>query len=92
MESKCSQRGRPFEWKYDDGVDRFGREITYLRISVTDRCNLKCTYCMPLDAHHVEREEVLSFEEIHRIVKVAVQQRDAQAGLTKRGKARGMER
>ena len=53
-------------------VDRFGREITYLRISVTDRCNLRCTYCMPVDAHHVEREEVLTFEELDRLVGVAV--------------------
>lgn len=53
-------------------VDPFGREITYLRISVTDRCNLKCTYCMPESPLHVEREEVLSFEEIDRLVGVAV--------------------
>jgi cyclic pyranopterin phosphate synthase len=53
-------------------VDPFGREITYLRISVTDRCNLRCTYCMPEHPHHVEREEVLTFEEIDRIVGAAV--------------------
>lgn len=53
-------------------VDPFGREITYLRISVTDRCNLKCSYCMPADAFHVDRDEVLSFEEIDRLVRVAV--------------------
>lgn len=53
-------------------VDPFGREITYLRISITDRCNLKCTYCMPADAYHVERDEILNFEEIDRLVRVAV--------------------
>ncbi len=53
-------------------VDLFQREITYLRISVTDRCNLRCNYCMPEQAYHVEREEVLSFEEIDRLVGVAV--------------------
>lgn len=53
-------------------VDPFGRDITYLRISVTDRCNLKCTYCMPQNPFHVEREEVLTFEEIARLVGVAV--------------------
>jgi cyclic pyranopterin phosphate synthase len=53
-------------------VDSFGREITYLRISITDRCNLKCSYCMPTSPLHVEREEVLSFEEIARLVSVAV--------------------
>jgi GTP 3',8-cyclase len=54
-------------------IDPFGRPITYLRISVTDRCNLRCTYCMPDHPHHVEREEVLRFEELDRLVKVAVE-------------------
>src|SRR5262245_57754845 len=53
-------------------IDPFGRTITYLRISVTDRCNLRCTYCMPDHPVHVEREEVLGFEELDRLVKVAV--------------------
>ena len=53
-------------------IDPFGRPITYLRISVTDRCNLRCTYCMPDHPHHVEREDVLGFEEIDRLVHVAV--------------------
>ena len=53
-------------------VDPFGRSITYLRISITDRCNLRCTYCMPDHPHHAEREEVLTFEEIDRIVGAAV--------------------
>jgi cyclic pyranopterin phosphate synthase len=52
-------------------VDAFGREITYLRISVTDRCNLRCTYCMPENAEHVDREDLLRFEEIDRLVGVA---------------------
>jgi len=54
-------------------TDRFGREITYLRISVTDRCNLRCHYCMPETPVHVERSEVLTFEEIDRLVGVAVE-------------------
>lgn len=53
-------------------VDPFGRHITYLRISVTDRCNLRCTYCMPEHPEHAEREDVLTFEEIDRLVRVAV--------------------
>jgi GTP 3',8-cyclase len=53
-------------------IDPFGRTITYLRISVTDRCNLRCTYCMPDHPLHVEREDVLGFEELDRLVKVAV--------------------
>ncbi len=52
--------------------DPFGRSITYLRISVTDRCNLRCTYCMPDHPHHAEREDVLTFEEIDRLVGAAV--------------------
>jgi cyclic pyranopterin phosphate synthase len=52
--------------------DPFGRAITYLRISVTDRCNLRCAYCMPRSPAHVEREDVLTFEEIDRLVRVAL--------------------
>lgn len=53
-------------------IDAFGREITYLRISVTDRCNLKCSYCMPENPLHADRSEMLTFEEISRLVGVAV--------------------
>ena len=52
-------------------VDRFGRRHTDLRISVTDRCNLRCTYCMPAETIFRPREELLSFEEIARVVAVA---------------------
>ncbi len=50
-------------------IDRFGRSIEYLRISVTDRCNFRCVYCMPergLD--WLPRDDVLSAEEIHDVV------------------------
>ncbi len=53
-------------------VDPYARAITYLRISVTDRCNLRCSYCMPDHPAHAGREEVLSYEEIDRLVGVAV--------------------
>src|SRR3989339_379690 len=54
-------------------LDQFNREIYYLRISVTDRCNLRCTYCMPKDGIKLKRhDEILSFEEILEIVKTAV--------------------
>ena len=54
-------------------VDSFGREITYLRISVTDRCNLRCTYCMPADGLKLLRhEDILSFEEIVEVTRAAV--------------------
>jgi len=60
-------------------IDAYNRSISYLRISVTDRCNLRCIYCMPeegipLKPHH----ELLTFEEITRIVKIA-----ASLGITK---------
>jgi cyclic pyranopterin phosphate synthase len=52
-------------------VDTFGRVHNNLRISVTDRCNLRCTYCMPEDVVFMERSELLTFEEITRFVRVA---------------------
>lgn len=52
-------------------LDRFGRLHTYLRVSVTDRCNFRCVYCLPEDGvQWMPRKEVLSFEEIGRIVSV----------------------
>jgi len=52
-------------------TDKFGRKITYLRLAVTDRCNLRCQYCMPekgIDI--VKREELLTFKEMYRITRV----------------------
>lgn len=51
--------------------DRYGREIDYLRISVTDKCNLRCRYCMPEDIEAVPMPEILTFEEIIETVKAA---------------------
>ncbi|NNM33865.1 MAG: GTP 3',8-cyclase MoaA [Gemmatimonadetes bacterium] len=52
-------------------VDGFGRSIRYLRISVTDKCNLRCVYCMPEEGlEWLRRDEILSYEEITRIVEV----------------------
>ncbi len=59
-------------------VDRFGRVHTNLRISVTDRCNIRCVYCMPEEVRFLPREEILSFEEIERFVRIA-----AAVGVTK---------
>jgi GTP 3',8-cyclase len=54
-------------------LDRYDRQISYLRISVTDHCNVRCTYCMPADGaplkHH---REILSFEDIVAVVREAV--------------------
>jgi len=53
-------------------LDTFGRTHNNLRISVTDRCNIRCFYCMPEnDVHFLDRREILSFEEIERFVRVA---------------------
>lgn len=52
-------------------VDGFGRRIEYLRISVTDKCNLRCVYCMPLEGlDWLKRDDLLSYEEIVEVVKV----------------------
>ena len=53
--------------------DNFGREIDYLRISVTDRCNLRCIYCMPEDGFYnlIPHSRIMTFEEIYRITKAA---------------------
>ena len=60
-------------------VDYYKRHINYLRISITDRCNLRCIYCMPLEGvYHLTHEDVLSYEEIMRIAQIAVEE-----GITK---------
>ncbi|KAA0971199.1 GTP 3',8-cyclase MoaA [Aureimonas fodinaquatilis] len=48
-------------------VDPFGREITYLRVSVTDRCDLRCVYCMSEHAQFLPRKDLLSLEELDRL-------------------------
>ncbi len=54
-------------------LDSYKRDINYLRVSVTDRCNLRCKYCMPAEGVSLMRhEDILSFEEIIDIVKIAV--------------------
>jgi cyclic pyranopterin phosphate synthase len=55
-------------------LDRFQRPMRDLRISVTDRCNFRCTYCMPFDEYTwIARQEVLSFEEIERLARLFLQ-------------------
>ena len=48
-------------------IDQFQRRITYLRLSVTDRCDLRCAYCMPERMVFLPRSEMLSLEELHRL-------------------------
>ena len=53
-------------------IDRFGRTITYLRISLTDRCNLRCVYCMPLNGlEFFHQQDLLTPEEIAAVVEAA---------------------
>ena len=52
--------------------DAHGRSINYMRISITDRCNLRCKYCMPEDIPSIPHREILSFEEILHICTLAV--------------------
>src|ERR687889_2919872 len=55
-------------------VDPHGRVVRDLRISVTDRCNFRCTYCMPAEGMTwLPREDVLTYEEIERIARVCVE-------------------
>jgi len=52
-------------------IDKFGRQITYLRLAVTDRCNLRCQYCMPAQgADIVERKALLTYKEMYRLTRV----------------------
>jgi len=60
-------------------VDGFNRRITYIRVSITDRCNLRCTYCMPAEfSEWKEQDTILTYDEILRILSVA-----ARRGLKK---------
>ena len=52
--------------------DTLGRKIDYMRISITDRCNLRCRYCMPQDIRTTDMADILTFEEILRVVEAAV--------------------
>ena len=54
-------------------IDPFGRTVRDLRISITDRCNFRCTYCMPAEGMKwLPREEVLTYEELHRVASICV--------------------
>ncbi len=52
-------------------IDGYERKIDYLRLSITDRCNLRCTYCMPEDGvKSLDRDQLLTYEELIRIIKI----------------------
>lgn len=55
-------------------IDSYGRKINYLRLSITDRCNMRCSYCMPAKGVPLLRHgEILSYEELERIARAAVE-------------------
>jgi GTP 3',8-cyclase len=54
-------------------IDQFGRQVDYIRLSITDRCDFRCVYCMSEDMTFLSRDEVLSLEECARIVRVFVE-------------------
>jgi cyclic pyranopterin phosphate synthase len=60
--------------KHSDGtlVDKYGRRITYVRLSITDRCDFRCTYCMAEEMSFLPRREVMSLEECLRVAEVFV--------------------
>src|SRR5947208_16016845 len=54
--------------------DHHGHQISYLRVSITDRCNERCTYCMPQELQEwLPRQEIVSYEEMLRLIRVAAQ-------------------
>src|SRR5919106_1204698 len=53
--------------RHDPMIDRFGRQITYLRVSVTDRCDFRCVYCMAEDTTFLPRKDLLTLEELDRL-------------------------
>jgi len=64
-------------------TDRFDRQVTYLRVSVTDRCNFRCVYCMPEEGiEFTHRSRLLTFEELARIVRVFAEQGVRRVRLT----------
>lgn len=59
-------------------LDHFNRHINYLRISLTDRCNLRCRYCMPTDPSFMQSGDLMDIQEVTKVVTVA-----AKLGITK---------
>ena len=55
-------------------IDPFGRHVTYLRVSVTDRCDFRCVYCMAEDMTFLPKRDLLSLEELDRLCSAFVEQ------------------
>src|SRR2546423_887726 len=63
--------------------DRYGHRISYLRVSITDRCNERCTYCMPHELQEwLAREDVLTYEETLRLIRIAAELGVAKVRIT----------
>src|SRR5258707_3307411 len=59
---------------WDRMQDRYGHHISYLRVSITDRCNERCTYCMPNELQEwLPRSEILTYEETLRLIRIGVE-------------------
>lgn len=54
-------------------IDPFGRAVTYLRVSVTDRCNFRCTYCMAENMQFLPKKDLLTLEELERVCSVFIE-------------------
>ena len=63
-------------------VDKFGRVATDLRVSVTDRCNYRCVYCMPADVEWLPKPQILTFDEIETLVRIFVSEGVNQLRIT----------
>lgn len=63
-------------------ADSFGRTVDYLRVSVTDRCDLRCVYCMPERMHFLPKSDILSLEELERLVSAFVRRGVRRVRLT----------
>src|SRR5687767_3974665 len=54
-------------------IDKFNRHVSYLRLSVTDRCDMRCVYCMTEDTQFLRRSEILSLEELFHVARAFVE-------------------
>src|SRR5690606_22213443 len=67
-----SRKREYMTFPYANMTDNFGRDITYLRVSVTDRCDFRCTYCMAEDMTFLPKKDLLSLEELERLCSVFI--------------------
>jgi cyclic pyranopterin phosphate synthase len=74
-------------------IDPYNRHLNYLRISITDRCNLKCIYCVPRDLiPRLSHDEILTYEEILRLVRIGIRLGISKIRVTGRRRTSGEKR